>query len=552
MAGVTLYGPDNQPLPPSKPSRAAALAGGGRTAYDAAGYSSPHTEGWNPTLWSPDNERNPFRDIMVARARDLARNDGWASGAVTRILDNAIGASFRPISRPDHRALAAYSGNAAFDATWADEYGRAADARHRTWADDYSGKWCDASRQSWMSLMMGVAFRHLLQENDCCAALPWRPERVGPGRAHYATCVQLIDPDRLSNPGYAFDQRHLRGGIEIDDDQAAVAYNIRKAHPGDWWAGADSVTWERIPRETSWGRPVFVHYFEPDRANQHRGAGVGIFAPVVERLKMLIGYDVAELEGAIINAIFAAVAESPFDPELMAEALGDGDASKINGYQDARADYHDQRRLMMGRAKVLQMFPGEKLEIVKSERPNANFAQFEKAVLRNVAAATGAATPWITNDWSDANYSSMRAALNEAWKTVLRRRKNFGHGFAHPIRAAWLEECHDLGELPLPNGAPEFMECRTAYARAIWAGPGRGSVDPVAEAKAAVLRMDAGLSTLETEAMEYGGDFYEDILDQRAAEIAGYKKRGMAPPTWSGMNPMGEPASRTITDPEPA
>ena len=66
---------------------------------------------WNPVLSSPDGEVNPYRDRMVARERDLIRNDGWASAAVTRAIDNVVGANFRPIAKPDYRALAAISGN---------------------------------------------------------------------------------------------------------------------------------------------------------------------------------------------------------------------------------------------------------------------------------------------------------------------------------------------------------------------------------------------------------------------------------------------------------
>ena len=42
-----------------------------------------------------------YRDRMVSRFRDAVRNDGWASGGVTRILDNAIGANFRPVSKAE-------------------------------------------------------------------------------------------------------------------------------------------------------------------------------------------------------------------------------------------------------------------------------------------------------------------------------------------------------------------------------------------------------------------------------------------------------------------
>ncbi len=66
--------------------------------------------------------------IAVSRVRDLARNNGWASGSITRVLDNTVGANFRPILNPDYRILALMTGNKAFDATWADEYGKVVEA----------------------------------------------------------------------------------------------------------------------------------------------------------------------------------------------------------------------------------------------------------------------------------------------------------------------------------------------------------------------------------------------------------------------------------------
>jgi capsid protein len=218
------------------------------TPYDAANVTDDRAAAWRPYLWSADAQLNMYRDRIAARARDLVRNDGWASGAVTRLLDNAIGASFRPISKPDHRALAAYTGNPAFDASWAEDFGRAVDAHYRSWADDDLGRYCDLERNMWLGELFGVAFRHLLIDNDALAVLQDRPERVYPGGARYDLCVNLIDPDRLSNPQNVFDRRYLRGGVKIDDDGVTVGYHIRKAHQGDWWAAVDAVTWEYIPR----------------------------------------------------------------------------------------------------------------------------------------------------------------------------------------------------------------------------------------------------------------------------------------------------------------
>jgi lambda family phage portal protein len=542
---VRILGPDGQPLAPTtrrmRGGRAMALNNGIRDVpYDAASMTSQHMAAWMPALWSADSELNMYRDRIVSRVRDAVRNDGWASGAVTRILDNAIGANLRPVAKPDWQWLATASGNSAYDHEWSREFGKAVDANFSVWAND-PGKYCDATRNQTFSQMAHTGFRHGLVDGDALAILPWLPERVYPGRARYATAVNLVDPDRLSNPYLVFDQMHLRGGVEIDTAGAARAYHIRKAHQGDWWAAAEAMTWERVPRETAWGRPIVVHYYESNRASQHRG-GAGIFAPVLERLKMLVKYDSTELDAAIINAIFAAYVESPMDPQLVKEAMGGegmGDDYDMNGYQEDRALWHKENAIMLGGAHIPQMYPGEAIKTVAAARPSTNFQPFESAMLRNVAAGLGLSAQQVSNDWHDVNYSSARSSSLEAMKTMNRRQYDFFVGFASPIRNALVEEMMDVDDLPMPAGVKklgylEFAAWRTAFCRCIWIGPPRGWVNPIDERAGEILGMDAGMSTLEEACFTQGTNF-EDVLHQRAYEIKMFDKLGIPRPEWAGL-----------------
>lgn len=543
MNEVRILDVTGQPMKPAV-SKAQALAGNGPGAppYDAASVADEHLAGWQPYLWSPDSELNIYRDRIVSRMRDLVRNDGWAAGTVTRLLDKVVGGEFHPVPKPDFRALAQMSGNSAFDATWAGEYGAALKANYRMWANG-SGRYCDAQRLMIGPQLYRVGYRHKLIDGDAIAVLHYLEDRVGPGRARYATAVQLIDPDRLSNPQKMFDTMELRGGVEVDGFSAAVAYHIQRAHQGDWWAAADSLKWDRIPRETEWGRPIVVHDFEHERAGAHRG-GTGVLSPVLTRLKMLFKYDGAELDSALINAIFGAYVESPFDSSMVSDALGDG----VGSYQEGRAEFHDQRKIMMGNARLSTLYPGEKFVFAKSERPNANFPLFEKAVLRNAAAAAGVEAPSVTNDFSDLNYSSYRGALIEFHKTTTRRRFDFAMGFCQPIYGAFVEESHEVDDLPMPSGyVPAFIDARDAYARARWMGPGMGWLDPVDEAAAAILRMDGILSDLDSEAAEQGMDG-DELLDARAHDLERIKARGLPLPSWAQ---IAVPAREAARKPEP-
>ena len=75
--------------------------------------------------------------------------------------------------------------------------------------------------------------------------------------------------------------------------------------------------------------------------------------------------------------------------------------------------------------------------------------------------------------------------------------------------------------------APDFYERRPAWTRCKWIGPGRGWVDPVKEVKAAQLRMQIGLSTLEDECASQGLD-WEEVLEQLAREKSKILELGLS------------------------
>lgn len=546
--------PSITPTPPKRPKIAGFYHGGAnfRPPYDAGNLFDPHVRDWQPFLWSPDGELNPYRNLMVARIRDLVRNDGWASAAVTRTLDNVIGADFRPISKPDYYALKQLSGKN-FDHVWAQEFGKAVESHWKTWSLD-GGRYCDVERHLTIPQLLGLAFRHKIVDGDALAVMHWLPERMGRGSALYATALQIVDPDRLSNPFWSFDTNIMRGGVEVDRFGAPTAYHIEKAHVGDWFNAKDAMIWERVPRETSWGRAVVVHDFDHDRAAQHRGSGM--LAAVLQRLKMLIKYDGTELDAAIVNSIFAAYISSPYDKDLVESALGEKD--DLGAYQEMRADFHSKSDIKLEGVRIPLLAPGEEMETVSAAHPHSNFAAFESAVLRNVAAGCGTSAQQISQNWSEVNYSSYRAAMLEAWKTFHRRRVHFSVGFAQPVFTAWLEEAFDSDNLPLPAGAPDFIDFRSLYAHTKWLGPGKGYVDELAEKQGAILGMDASLSTLEEEVATLTGQDWRVILDQREIELKEFEKRGIPPPQWTGVMDGDTPSKReqtakqTIKPPEAA
>lgn len=497
--------------------------------YDAANWTTQEMGNWLPWIRSPDSEINIFRDRIVSRNRDLVRNDGWSAGSITRILDNTVGSNLRLAANPDYRALKQRSGVKGFDAVWADEFRRAVEALWRGYADNL-GRYNDVNRLLTVGQQFRLAMRHKLVDGESLALMYWLPERVGYGRADYATCILLVDPDRLSNPFQMIDSAYMRGGVELDAHGAPIAYHIREAQQNDWYLAVEANNWVRVEREDEDGWRRVIHDYDPDRANQHRG--LGVFTPVIPHIKMLARYYGIELQAATIQSIFGTYVTSPYDPAIVQDALGGGDDEELPLYQNLRAQWNEERPAMLNGAKIPTLAPGESIQSVSSQHPNGNFAEFAGEMLGIAASATGLSREQVAQKWSETNYSSARAALLESWKTLTRRANDFKTNTATPIYANWLGEPMDNDELPLPNGAPPYIECRNEYARCGWLGVARGWIDPVKEKQGSVLGMNAGLSTLKRECAEQGLD-WEEVIHQRAVEVRLFKELDLDLPNWA-------------------
>nr|WP_318289773.1 phage portal protein [Paraburkholderia sp. BL8N3] len=498
--------------------------------YQAANWQTQEMGNWLPWIRSPDSEINAYRDRMVARSRDLARNDGFASGGITRILDNTVGAHLRLSANPDYRALAMMS-KAKFDATFADEFRRAVEALWRSYSEDLD-HYNDVSRQLTVTQQLRLGLRHKLVDGEDLFVSYWMPERIGYGAAKYATAFLLVDPDRLSNPFQMPDQRYLRGGVEIDDDGVPIAYHIRKAHQNDWYLAQESMQWERVEREDEDGWRRVIHDFERDRAGQNRG--IGVFTSVLGHAKMLARYYGVELQAAAVASIFGMYVTSPYDPQMIEQAM-DTDGAEMGWYQDMRSEWAEDRPAMLNGVRIPTLAPGESIEPVSGAHPHSGFIDFAHEMLRSVAAALGVSSEQVTQDWTKTNYSSARAALLESWKTLTRRSTEYKTGTATPMYSCWLHEAFERGDLDdvLPRGAPDYREMATAYSRCDWLGVARGWVDPVKEKQGAILGLDGGLSTLKRECAEQGLD-WEEVIAQRAIEVKLFKEHGLELPDWSG------------------
>jgi lambda family phage portal protein len=486
----------------------------GPPAYRAASGLSQELATYWPGGSSGNSAVLPSMRMSLDRTRDLIRNDPHAAAGVDRLVDMVVGHGWQLVATPDARALG-------LDAKTARDIGRQIRSEWRLFARD-PHKMCDARRFTSMNGLFRQAARTIASAGEACAVLKFRKA----GESRYQTNVALVDPDRLCNPNYMFDSLKVHGGIEFDAHGAAIAYHVRDAHPNDYYNILNSMNWTRIPRETWWRRPVFVHAFEGEREDQARA--ITPFASLVARLRMLGKFADTELAAATANALIAATVESELPVNEVADSLAapaDGAQVRASWVNTVVGHYTDNPATLGG-VRIPVMLPGSKITMNSSPRQTTAFPAFQTAFLRSIAARLGISYEQLSQDFSQTNYSSARAALNETYRTIKRLQAVFAEQFVMPIYMAFLEEAFDKGYIKIPANCPTFDDMPAAWSLSRWIGPGRGYIDPVKEAEAGALRMETLVSTLELECADQGLDHIE-ILDELELEAEELAARGL-------------------------
>lgn len=466
------------------------------TADDGSAYSAA-SQGrglrrWQPSRGSADSDLLPEKFDIDPRTRDLVRNEAVAQSAENSYLDQVVGTGFTLRATPDYKSLG-------MSKEQADEW--AADVENK-FHEHVDSKLIDAAGHDNFAGLTRLALRTRFGVGEAFALPLYLPDRPG---ARSGLALQMIDPDRLSNPNNAPDSDVLRAGVRIDRYGGPVGYHVQKAHPADGiFSHVGQMEWEYIPAQTEWGRPRALHMFERLRADQHRG--VSPLAVVAPHFKALHDYKGAELQAALTNALVAMFAESEMDPMAILEMFdGDKDA-----YLSERADYVAKAKAGM----VVPMFPGDKLSSHTPSRPNTAFPSFVTHVLKHIAAGLNMPYELLMKDFTVGSYSSIRAAFLSAWKTAATAKEWLATQWLNPIYRLWLEEAIARGDVE----APGYWERPGPWLWARWTGDGRGWLDPVREAQAAYLRIVSLQSTLEDECAEQGKD-WRAVIDQRATEL---------------------------------
>lgn len=462
-----------------------AIAGG----YTGARKDRRQTSSWNVADGSADNVTLPDLPELRQRSRDLLRNAPLACGAVNTVVTNVVGTGLKVQSHVDRDVLKPYfKSEDEFDA-----FERNAERIFRNWAENQD---CDITRCQTFSEIQNLVLRSVLESGDIFILKRYaeRPNR------DISLALQIVEADRVANPDFKADSVTLAGGVEMDSDGAPISYSICNQHPTDYQNQKEK-NFVKVPAFDKYGNRQVFHIFSRTRPGLTRG--VPYLAPVIESLKQLDRYTEAEIMAAVVSAMFTVFIKSEDEEGLAPMTPSEG----------GRKDDGDYK---LGPGAILDLQPGENIDIADPKRPNQAFDPFVQAILRQVGVALELPFEILIKHFT-ASYSAAQAALVEAWKFFSSRRKWLAIQLCQPIYEMVITEAVARGELNAPNFFAN-PTIRNAYLGAEWIGPPRGQIDQLKEVRAAQTRIEIGVSTLAEEtAVLTGGDFerkYPQILKE--------------------------------------
>lgn len=454
-----------------------------------------------------------YREQAVRAIRELDRNSELIRGGLDRKSNTVVGASLRVNPMPNWRVLGQ-------DVNWAMQFSQQCADVFADWATDRNCL-CDTEGHYQFGGLMWQAFRTLVgPDAEVAGVIHFEEERRAQYQTKWATHVQLIDPDRISNPDGKPNSLTLYKGRELDEHGRMVGLHIRRTHPSEPAATAAESTYEYVERATWWGRPMAFHWFFKRRAGMQRA--LSNLVTSLRHIKMLDKFDDATLQNAILNGILATSIKTKMRPEEMAAQLapaGEDEFGDEYSMFDVKLDAYEKMEIRIGDQRVPVLAPNDELSMERVANAIPGAEEFRNGFLRAFASALGVSFEQLSLDYSRANYSSTRASLIDAWRNVTFERTMFVNHVASLIYLAVIEEAFDIGELTVPPGAPDFYDAVGAYTACSWTGPGMGWVDPLKEANAAGVRKGGLFSTLESENAAQGNN-WRDTVDQQAIERA--------------------------------
>jgi lambda family phage portal protein len=436
-----------------------------KALYDAATLSR-RTQGWRAIGTDANFETRIGNFRLRDAARDMCRNNAFASRAKATLAHNVVGAGIVPrvTSTLDKRTAEVFA----------------------LVKDHFENSEIDIERRQNLYGIQNLAMQTIVESGE--VLIRKRPRRIQ-NRFDLPFQLQILEPDYLDT----FQDSELANGnlvvqgVEFNKIGERVAYYLFDRHPGGW-LGQTTFRGTRVPADN------VAHIYRVDRPGQVRG--VSWFAPVMMRMRDFADYTDAQLMRQKIAACFAAFITTvegfvPTGPDTIAQSP--------TGFPIEQFEPGMIERLREGESISFATPP-----------PTTDFGDYSKVTLREIAAGMNITYEALTGDLTGVNYSSGRMGWIEYQRSIDSWRWNMLMPMFMDPLAVWTQD------------AIEVMTGSTEPFRLDWTPPRREMIDPATEIDAAGRSVRMGLSSRSEEIRRNGYDplqVYNEIAqDNKVAD----------------------------------
>ena len=469
------------------------------SAYDAASVADNSIMQWDPIRGGVDSHLLDEKEDLDAKSGDIIRNDGYAQSALDIYKNSIVGPQYALQAQPNLTILNAGNRYKLSEA-WADEFQEEVEAKFGAWANS-PDNFVDTTRQNTFAELVRLALGCFFQVGETFAVLEFKPNTDSP----YATSVQMVSNDRVSNPENTIHNWHkVRGGIEYNAQGAPVAYFIKKSSRGGLFDFREPNLHRRVTKYTTHRRLQVIHIMEQNTPGQTRG--ISRMVAGMKEMRMARKLRDITLQGIATRASFAAFIKSELHPDVLMEMLASNNSTAFanfskNYLETVNAYTKDAPNFVIDGARIPVLQPGTTFEATPLGNATGLGDMLEQSLIQNFAATTGIDMPTLTHNFNDANYSSARAGMNQSGKNFMTTKKMVADRFATSVYRPWLQEAMHKGHIETLNNrfVPNYYEGlnKEAYSDCYWIGAGRGQIDELKETQAAALAIKSGFTTYE-------------------------------------------------------
>jgi lambda family phage portal protein len=452
-----------------EPARAARVR---NSVYEGAAVTR-RTYGWNAPTVSPNYAVLPALNTLRDRSRSAVRNDGYAKGAIDKLVTNIVGTGIKPLSQAED--IGFRRDLQALWTRWTDE----SDADGLL---DWYGQQAQAVR-GWLEAgEIYLRLRPRLPEDGLPVSLQ----------------VQVIEPELCPHTWNRTlpNGNRIRAGVEFNGIGRRVAYWFHPSRPGDL-LDFDPGTLRRIPAD------LIIHLYDPLRAGQLRGLPHLTQALIL--LRELDKYNDATVLRMQIGNLFAGFVRKPIN-------TAPSDINPLTG--QAPETLNDKPFVSMEAGQMQELDPGDEVDFTDPPEAGSTYADFMRQQLYGAAAATGVPYELLTGDMSKVNDRTVRVIVNEfAGRIEAWQHQIVAHQVCRRVWRAFVDRVFLDGVLPIPAA---YVTDPQPWVAAKFTPPRRRYIHPVQDVEAQRAAIRSGFTSRQAVVSEYGED--AEVVDQEQAD----------------------------------